>query len=152
MSTELHNTGRTGAEEPKNSDVAYESADINTRTILAYLLYLTIAVVAAFIASVFIFKATTSFVADQGRVPPPSHRGVTDALPPEPRLQGIPGHTNDPQQDLRNMVQDDRDANDQLAWVDKSAGIAQIPVDEAMKIIVTKGLPAVPAPAGEKKK
>jgi hypothetical protein len=53
---------------------------------------------------------------------------------------------------MRNMVQNDREANNQLSWVDKSAGIAQIPVDEAMKIIVAKGLPAVPASAGEKKK
>jgi hypothetical protein len=73
-------------------------------------------------------------------------------MPPEPMLQGVPGHTNDPQQDLRNMVQDDREANNKLGWIDKPAGIAQIPVDEAMKIIVSKGLPAVPAPAGEKKK
>jgi hypothetical protein len=60
--------------------------------------------------------------------------------------------TQDPQQEMRNMIKDDRDANDKLGWIDKPGGIAQIPVEEAMKIIVSKGLPAVPAPAGEKKK
>ena len=152
MSTELHNTGHTGAEEPKHSDVAFESSDIDTRTILAYLFYLTLAVVAAFVASIFIFRGMSKFVVDSDRVPPPSHNGVARTEPPEPRLQGLPGHKNDPQQDMRNMIQDDREANEKLGWIDKPAGIAQIPVEEAMKIIVTKGLPAVSPPAGEKKK
>jgi hypothetical protein len=67
-------------------------------------------------------------------------------------LQGVPGHTTDPQQDLRNKLAADEAANEKLGWIDQQAGIAQIPVEEAMKIIVTKGLPAMPAPPGEKKK
>jgi hypothetical protein len=39
-----------------------------------------------------------------------------------------------------------------LQWVDKNAGIAQIPVEDAMKIIVEKGLPGASAPQVEKKK
>jgi hypothetical protein len=152
MSTELHNTGQAGGEEPKHSDVAFEPKDINTRTILAYLFYLALAVAAAFIASIFIFRFSSKMAADSDRVMPPAHQGIGHTMPPEPMLQGVPGHTNDPQQDLRNMVQDDREANNKLGWIDKPAGIAQIPVDEAMKIIISKGLPAVPAPAGEKKK
>jgi len=73
-------------------------------------------------------------------------------MPPEPMLQGVPGHTTDPQQDLRNKLAADEAENEKLEWIDKQAGIAQIPVEDAMKIIVTKGLPAVPAPPAEKKK
>ena len=72
------------------------------------------------------------------------------SLPPEPRLQGVPGHLSDPQQDLRNKIQADTEANETYGWVDKDKGIARIPVSEAMKIIAEKG--SVPAtPAAEKK-
>jgi len=53
---------------------------------------------------------------------------------------------------MRNKHEADEAENQKLVWKDKQAGIAQIPVDEAMKIIVSKGLPALPAPAAEKKK
>lgn len=152
MSTEHHNTGHDVGQAPTHTDVTFESTDINTRTILAYLFYLGLAVVVAFVASIFIFRFTTRLAVDSERVPPPVHQGVGPTMPPEPRLQGVPGHTTDPQFDLRIKKEADEAANEKLDWVDKQAGIAQIPVEEAMKIIVSKGLPAVPAPAGEKKK
>jgi hypothetical protein len=65
-------------------------------------------------------------------------------------LQGMPGHLTDPQHDMRTKVEADNKANNDLAWVDKNAGIAQIPVKDAMKIIVEKGLPAISAPAEKK--
>ena len=46
----------------------------------------------------------------------------------------------------------DTEANNQLLWIDKNSGIAQIPVSEAMKLIFEKGLPAVPVAPAEKKK
>jgi hypothetical protein len=61
------------------------------------------------------------------------------SLPPEPRLQGVPGHTADAQQDMRDKVAADMAANESLGWVDKANGIAKIPVSEAMKIIAQKG-------------
>ena len=73
-------------------------------------------------------------------------------MPPEPRLQGVPGHPNDPQKDLREKLQADMAANEKLEWIDKNAGIAQIPVKEAMKIIAEKGLPTATAPPAENKK
>jgi len=152
MSTEHHNTDQTGDQPPTNADVAFESSDIDTRTILSYLLYLALSVAAAFVASVFIFKFTSKLAADSDTPMAPVHRGVGATMPPEPMLQGIPGHTTDPQLDLRDKLEKDEAANEKLDWINKQAGIAQIPVDEAMKIIVTKGLPPVPAPAAEKKK
>jgi|SRR5580658_1562397 hypothetical protein len=151
MSTDIHNSGQTG-ERPSNADVAFESSDINTRTILLYLLYLALSVAAAFLVSVFIFRFTTKMAFDSDRVLPPVHDGIGPTMPPEPRLQGVPGHTSDPQQDLRSKREADEAANEKLEWIDKQAGIAQIPVEEAMKIIATKGLPAAAAPAPEKKK
>jgi len=152
MSTEHHNKGQSSGQEPTHTDVAFESADINTRTILAYMFYLALAVVAAFLISVFVFRTLTSMAVNSETPPVAARQGVGPTMPPEPMLQGVPGHTTDPQQDLRNKLSADEAADQKLDWIDKQAGIAQIPVEEAMKIIVTKGLPAVPAPPAEKKK
>ena len=56
----------------------------------------------------------------------------------------------DPQLDMRTKVEADTKANNELGWADKNAGIAQIPVKDAMKIIVEKGLPAISAPVEKK--
>ncbi len=152
MNTEHHNTGQKGDQSPTNADVAFESSDVDTRTILAYMLYLALAVAAAFIVSVFIFRFTSKMATDSDTPMAPVHRGVGATMPPEPRLQGVPGHTNDPQLDLRDKRESDEEANEEYGWTDKQAGTARIPVEEAMKIIVAKGLPAVPSPSAEKKK
>jgi hypothetical protein len=152
MSTEHHNPGQASGQPPTHADIAFESSDIDTRTILAYMFYLALSVVAAFIVSVFVFRISTKFSVDSRTPPPPVRQGVGPTMPPEPRLQGVPGHTTDPQLDLRKKREADKEANEKLDWINKQAGIAQIPVEEAMKIIVTKGSPAVPAPAAEKKK
>lgn len=152
MNTEHHNPSHASEQPPTHADVTFESSDINTRTILTYLFYLALAVVVAFVASVFIFRFTTKMAANSDTPIAPVHRGVGPTMPPEPRLQGVPGHENDPQLDLRYKKEADEEANEKLGWIDRQAGIAQIPVEEAMKIIATKGLPAVPAPAAEKKK
>jgi hypothetical protein len=152
MSTEHHNTGQTSDQPPTNADVAFESSDIDTRTILSYLLYLALSVAAAFIVSVFVFKFTSKMAADSDTPQAPVHQGVGATMPPEPMLQGVPGHETDAQLDLRLKQAADEAANEKLDWINKQAGIAQIPVDEAMKIIVSKGLPSVAAPAAEKKK
>ena len=150
MSTEHHNPSKAGGQPPTHADVTFESSDIDSRTILAYMLYLALFVVATFIASVFVFRITTKLVVESQTPPPPVRQGVAPTMPPEPRLQGVPGHPTDPQMDLRDKREADKEANEKLDWINKQAGIAQIPVEEAMKIIVTKGLPA--APAAEKKK
>jgi len=64
-------------------------------------------------------------------------------------LQGVPGHRSDPQSDLREKNRLDTEANQKVGWIDQNAGVAQIPVEDAMKIIAEKGLPGVP-PAQKK--
>jgi hypothetical protein len=152
MSTEHHNAGQTDGQPPRNSDVTFEPSDINTRTIVLYLFYLALAVAATFIISIYIFRFTTDMAADSDRLPPPVRQGAGPTLPPEPRLQGMPGHPDDPQQDLRNKIRADQAANETLGWIDKQSGIAQIPVEDAMKLIVSKGLPADSAPPTGKKR
>jgi hypothetical protein len=144
MSTEAHNSGHSAGQLPRNDDVTFEPTDIRTRGILVSLVYLAIAVLVSFAACIYILKYTANFAAESDAPPPPVRQGTSPALPPEPRLQGVPGHASDPQQDLRNKIEQDTRANEKAAWIDEKAGIAQIPVKAAMKIIAEKGLPAAP--------
>lgn len=152
MSTEIHKTSDSAGQPAHHDDVSFESSDVETKSILAYLVYLAIVVVAAFAVCIYIFRYTTKFAAQTDTPPVPAHQGIAATMPPEPRLQGILGHQTDAQQDLRNKVNEDTKANEKLGWIDKQAGIAQIPVRDAMKIIAEKGLPAAPAPPAEKEK
>jgi hypothetical protein len=156
MSTDTHNTahgaphGANG--EPRNADVSFEKADVQATTIYWYLGALAISVVLSYIVCVFVLRGTTKMAVDYD-TPPPMIRqemgSAYEAMPPEPRLQGVPGHRSDPQADLRQKNQSDTEANEKIGWVDQNAGIAQIPVAAAMKIIAEKGLPAIP-PAEKK--
>jgi hypothetical protein len=150
MSTES-NTGQ----EPRNTDVSFEERDVNAGTIYGYLFALGLAVVASLLICIYILRFTLNYAASTDAPPPPSREALGKdyrMMPPEPRLQGVPGHQTDPQADLRKKIQEDSEANEKLEWVDKAGGIAQIPVKEAMKIIAEKGLPAGPVSAAEKKK
>ena len=147
MTTETHNTGQ----EPRHTDVSFEERDIQASTIYGYLLAMGVAVVASMLICVYILRFTLNFAASSDTPPPPSREAHQRELPPEPRLQGVPGHETDPQADLRKKIRDDSEANEKLEWIDKSGGIAQIPVKEAMKIVAEKGLSAAPVQAEKKK-
>jgi hypothetical protein len=150
MSTDPHHRAPESGERPHHDTVSFETRDVTVRTIYWYLIVLTVAVAASFLICVFVLSFTANFVrqSDTPMMPARAAMGPDyHPMPPEPRLQGVPGHEADPQQDRRDKVQADTEANEKYGWVDQGAGIAQIPVKEAMKIIAQKGLPAVAAPA-----
>jgi hypothetical protein len=155
MSTESHKKGHDAGQSPRHAGVSFEARDVKAGTIYGYLLALGLAVVASLTICVYILRFTMNFAASSDTPPPPSREALGPdyrALPPEPRLQGVPGHEKDPQQDLRDKLKSDTEANEQTRWIDRDSGIAQIPVKEAMKIIAEKGLPPAFTPPAEKKK
>jgi hypothetical protein len=149
MSTEQHNHGQANGGRPQHADVSFEGTDVKSSPIVKFLLYLGITVIASFFLSLGIYKGLKSYWTNSYEAPAPM-REAGPQFPPEPRMQGMPGHLADPQHDMREKVQADTKANNELGWVDKNAGIAQIPVKDAMKLIVEKGLPAISAPAEKK--
>lgn len=154
MSTERHKTSHAAEQTPRHDEVSFETRDVKSSNIYVYLIVLAAAVVASYIACIFILRITTNLAAESDTPPPPVRLEMGKdfrRLPPEPRLQGVPGHLTDPQEDWRTMVDADTKANNKLGWIDENAGIAQIPVKDAMKIIAEKGLPTVPASLAEKK-
>lgn len=153
MNSHLHNEGHKTGAVPTHADVTFEPRDVQPTTIYVYLAVLALAVIASYIICVFVLRVTTDIAKDSDTPPPPIVQEMSDSksMPPEPRLQGVPGHNEDPQADLREKNRQDTVANERLGWIDQSSGIAQIPVEDAMKIIAEKGLPAVSAAPAEKK-
>lgn len=155
MSTKGHH-GQAENGPPVHPDVTFEPRDIDIATIARYLVYLAITIVLALAICLPILSVLTKFVAEQDTPMPAVRAEMTQKqrddqqMPPMPRLQGVPGSENDPQQDMRNKIEADNKANETFAWVDRDKGIAQIPVADAMKIIAEKG--AVPAAAVTEKK
>lgn len=146
-----HDKAETIGGAPSHSDVSFEERDVKVGTIYWYLIALGLATVAALVVSIFVYRFTSHLAASSDVLPPPSRAALGKDFPPEPRLQGMPGHEFDAQKDLRFKLKADVDANEKLEWIDKNAGIAQIPVEDAMKIIAEKGLPGAAAPPAEKK-
>lgn len=152
MTTEHPKGGHQTDGPPRHSDVSFEERDIKVRTIYWYLIILGLATVVSLVVCIFVLRFTSNLASSFDTPPPPSREALGKDYPPEPRLQGVPGHEFDAQKDLRYKVKADLDENEKLGWIDKNAGIAQIPVEDAMKIIAEKGLPGAPAPSAEKKK
>ena len=153
--TESRPTGHASGNDPRHADVSFEPRDVQTATIYWYLFALGLATAVALLICIFILRFTRNLAASSETPPPPSRQALGKEyrpFPPEPRLQGVPGHESDPQRDLREKLRADNAANEKLEWLDKEAGIAQIPVKDAMKIIAEKGLPGASAPSAESKK
>lgn len=154
MSTERKShSARNG---PVHDDVAFDPRDVGSGGILQFLVYLGLVLIVTLLVCWGVLRLTESRIARFEKAPTPVRQDVGKQYPPEPRLQGVPGdpnyHPTDPQQDLRDKLARDRAALEELHWVDEKAGIAQISIDEAMKMIVEKGLPFRRPVAPEPKK
>jgi hypothetical protein len=57
-------------------------------------------------------------------------------LPPEPRLQ------TDPHRDLLRLRESEDKLLNTYGWVDRNAGVVRIPIEQAMKLTVQRGLPS----------
>ncbi len=86
-----------------------------------------------------VLSSTTEAVSTDRRYP--LSIGQENRLPPEPRLQV------NPKQELKDLRARELDTLDHYGWVDKNAGVARIPIENAMKLTLERGLPARSAQA-----
>ena len=119
-----------------NPQVHHEESDVNIIAIFAFGLGL---VVVAAVVSLLVFMLFRFFeVREAARVPLAYPLAISreGALPPEPRLQ------INPRQDLADLLAKEDALLTSYGWVDKNAGVVRIPIDEAMKLTLERGLPA----------
>jgi hypothetical protein len=117
--------------ELRNPQVAYEAGDANTRAVVRFGVWL--AVVVSLLAAGLVFYHAYLARREARRSPAPAPLAAQRPKePPAPRLQASP------RLDLREV----RDAEDQAlksyGWVDPDKGIARIPIEQAMDLMVKR--------------
>ena len=128
------------AEQPHHADVAHETSDVNIRAVLAFGGGLVVLGAAVYFVVWLLFGYFDR--REQAASASPTYPlaiGQEDRLPPEPRLQ-----TN-PRQDLKELRESEDALLKSYSWVDKNEGVVRIPIDEAMKLTLRRGLPSRPA-------
>ena len=121
-----------------SEDIHHEPSDIDFRAILAVGAGLVVAalVIYALVWLLFLYLSNREA---HGVLPEfPLAASQEQRLPPEPRLQ------TDPREDLRVLRQSEDQILQSYGWIDKNAGVVRIPIDEAMKLTVERGLPSRP--------
>jgi len=118
-----------------NPKVDHETSDVNIRAILGFGGVLA---VSAAIIHVVIWILFGYFDAREAKGAAPDYPLATaerSRLPPEPRLQVTP------REDLRDLRAGEDQLLESYGWVDRNAGIVRIPIADAMKLTVQRGLP-----------
>ena len=129
-STDPHDAGYE-----HNEDVAHEHSDINIRTVLLAALALAVVSAVVMVAMWGVFTVLEhQAAANDPHVSPLAM--PTGQLPPEPRLQ-----TNEPA-GLKKLREAEAKTLDDYGWVDQKAGVAHMPIDEAKKLLLERGLPS----------
>lgn len=119
-----------------NPEVHHEESDVNIRAILGFGGALMVATGFVLVLMWLLFR---SFDAREAKQAPPMYplaTGQEDRVPPEPRLQ-----TN-PREDLADMRAREDALLHSYGWVDKNAGVVRIPIDDAIKLTLERGLPS----------
>jgi hypothetical protein len=121
---------------PAAPGVHHETSDASVGAVFAFGLALIIAGVIILFVVWLLFGYFKGREAGSGVPEFPLAVEQQNRLPPEPRLQ-----TN-PKQDLIDMRTKENATLYSYGWIDKTAGVVRIPISEAMKLTVERGLPA----------
>jgi hypothetical protein len=132
--TELHRP--QGEPAPStNPDVHHETSDVDIRAVFGFGAGL---VVVALLINLLTYALFRYFDAREGRHVTPQYplaAAEGSRVPPEPRLQ-----TN-PRQDLADFRAREDQTLTSYGWVDRNGGVVRIPIDEAIRLTLQRGLP-----------
>lgn len=119
-----------------NPAVHHEESDVDIRGIFTFAVGLFVVAVVIHVVIWGLFRYFDAREARQPAAVYPLAATKEPRLPPEPRLQ-----TN-PRQDLRDLRAGEDQRLTTYGWVDKNAGVVRIPIEQAMKLTIERGLPS----------
>ena len=120
----------------RETPVVNDDNDVNTRGILAFGAGLLVLAVIVHFLVWLLFGYFASRESQLAAREFPLAADQQNRLPPEPRLQV------NPRQDLADLRRREDAILGTYGWVDKNAGIVRIPIEEAMRLTLERGLPA----------
>ena len=121
-----------------SANPGYETRDANSGAIVNFLVILAVVLVLSGLICWGMFKVFATHAVDQPATDSPF--ADTRQLPLGPQLQV------NPREDWLNFRKGQEESLQTYSWEDKSAGIARVPIDVAMQLLVKKGLPVQNAP------
>jgi len=119
---------KTGSRAHEKKDV-----DVASMFLVALILFLSGALVCLAMWGLMRFLVAKQYAEEVAR-PPAAKTGESF---PQPRLQTHPGR------DLRRLRADEEARLNSYGWIDRDAGVAHIPIDQAIDLLLRHGLPDV---------
>lgn len=123
---------------PQGSPGGYEKSDLRAKPILLFAAALILVTALVMSAAYGLIRLLGWW--ERPWLETPASPLATRSVPAEPRLQ-----VNAPQ-DLATLRSAEEALLGSYGWTDKATGIARIPIDRAMQLVLERGLPA-PKPA-----
>jgi hypothetical protein len=121
----------------------YEHTDASVGVIVKFLLWLAISAVVIHVGLGMIYAMLIDRALETGEQRYPLAATQGERLPPTPRLQQFPRN------ELYDFRRGEQEFLDGYGWMNKEAGIVHIPIEEAMRLTVERGLPARTPAAGD---
>jgi hypothetical protein len=113
----------------------YEKSDVRPRPILISGVILAVVTILVFLTAYCMIRLLGWW--ERPRLETPASPLATRTVPIEPRLQV------EAPKDLQALRTAEQEILTSSAWVNKEAGIARIPIDRAMRLVLERGLPAL---------
>ena len=135
MHTELPPSGHAS-----NSEVRYEKTDATARPLYQFLFWISVITILTAVISGLVLRGLESW-RDQASQPATMAEPQGSQLPPAPRLQ-----IREPQ-DLAAFKKEEAEILSTYGIVDREKGAFRIPIEEAMRLTVERGLPVAADPA-----
>lgn len=117
---------------------SYEHTDTAIAPVAKFLFWLFIAAIATHFGLAGVYK----LLVDQGVKSEASERRYPLAATEERRVPPVPRLQQFPRNELYTFRNEERDRLETYGWESKAAGTVHIPIEEAMKLMVERGLPA----------
>lgn len=121
-------------------EVAYEKTDVDARSILRVAFVLGVVTVGAAGAAFGLFRLLGARAQRNDPPTPPLTRSAEGRMAPEPRLQTAPAA------DLAAVRDEEQRLLAGYGWADEAAGVARIPIEEAMSLYVSQAARPAAAP------
>ncbi|MGH9401873.1 MAG: hypothetical protein ACRD2P_07180 [Terriglobia bacterium] len=110
---------------------SHEPRDADVRK----LMWFGVGLLALIIFGYVVTEVTFSYYVGQRKVVQPTALFSKEQMPPAPLIQEHPG------QELQGYLKEQNQILDSYGWVDRKAGTVRIPINQAMNMLLQKGLP-----------